>query len=546
MSSSYKMNFHDLSRLMDDFFYLFQKGGRDKQILTGEKKGIAEKIIHYIVIFLKFVLIIVVLYTLYILIFRGYPRIMVNVLTLSFFHKEKLDDFIKERNLLINNFKFLANPPNKCISPYSIYESIYGGNNIQSNIQSFESLKDKYYGKYKYDDKYHNAFKEFFLFYNVYKDQTSEPVVYNNVKIDVKYYKFHELLVTYKIDIGEVDSKNAAGVEKSPDELIQEIYKKEQANPLRTLDAIANIHEVLINIGNQSKDIIEKYSNLPITSYIIIPPDDKTITNILNNFGKLKIQIQSGQVYSSPYSEMDDFSWCLLEYISYLSNPNQYGTFASQIPPYTNDDIYKLIYYLNLPRDQKKIADIRIMNSAANRNFFEFVNKRPIFSHIYFSQQNLGNKADFYSKVMNCYKLLCDCRLDNVTPDIEPATMRERLTNLKENGYAFKQFIISIAYLHLFLNVYQQNLTRMYNKQIISAKRFFMEMWQPVITDIMVNRIGNYFKLTFSSQGMGSSYKKFHTWYKQLGKDLNRMIKAVFKSFFTGVPVEKPQPTETS
>jgi hypothetical protein len=85
----------------------------------------------------------------------------------------------------------------------------------------------------------------------------------------------------------------------------------------------------------------------------------------------------------------------------------------------------------------------------------------------------------------------------------------------------------------------------MYEKQIMSDKRFFRELWLPFVDDIVKNRIGNYFKRTFSSQGMGGSYKKFNIWYKQLGKDLNRMIKATFKAFFTSTPVEKPKETET-
>lgn len=601
MSSSYRMNFGDLSRFMDDIFYLLQKGGRDKKLLTtGGKEGTVEKVIKYIVLFLKFFVIMIIIYVLYILIFRGYPKILMDFFTLSFYHKEKLDNFIKERNLLIDHVKFLGNPPNKCVSPYAIYANIYDETSLQNAIQKFETIKDKYYATYNYDDKYHNAFKEFYLFYNVYNDSKSERVVnkagqrtqtldelnvltiprlqellkaqglavsgkkdelirrlidyYNKpVDVDIKPIKFYELLVTYKISTGEIDQKDVNGVEKSPDALVSEIYNAEQkkGKELSTLTGITNVHDSLVTVGEQVKTIVESFTKKPITSYVIIPTEDKSITNIINNFTRYNVQIENYQIYDISYdnSGIDDYSWSIIEYITSLYKPDQFEQFASNLPPYKNDEVYNIIYYINLPRDQKTIANRRVMSSISNKDykdFIEYINKRPIFSHIYFTQQNIGDKKDFYNKVMTCYKLLCECNLDKASINIKTEAMRTRLDNLKSNGYAFKQFIIAASYLHLFLNVYQNNLTRMYSKQIISAKRFFTEMWQPVVNDILVNRIGNYYKLTFSSEGMGSSYKKFHIWYKQLGKDLNRMIKAVFKSFFTGVPIEKPQPTETS
>ena len=182
------------------------------------------------------------------------------------------------------------------------------------------------------------------------------------------------------------------------------------------------------------------------------------------------------------------------------------------------------------------------MNSS-NREFFDYVKKRPLFAHIYFAQHNIGDKNTLYSKIMQTYSTLCEC--NGVPGDVEPESMMKRVKNLQTNGYFFKQFITSASFIHLFLNVYRQDLSRMYSKQIISAKRFFSELWNPFVEDIFKNRIGTYFKKTFSSAGMGGSYKRFHKWYKQLGKELNHMIKAVFKAFFTSTPIEKPQPTET-
>ncbi len=556
------MNFSDLSRFMDDFFYLLQKGGKDKALLsTGGKEGTVQKVIRYVVLFLKLLVIIVVIYILYILIFRGYPRLLMDLGTLSLFHKEKPDDFIKEGNLLLKHFKFLAQPPNKCVSPYTIYKQVYNNDivsNLQMSIQKFENIKNQYYEKFNYDDKYHNAFKDFYLFFNVCNDATVEVVVNKGKSLPIESHRFYELLATYKISLGELDPKDSNGVEKSPDALVQEIYLKEKTAKIKIIDGIKNIHSILLEIGTQTNTIIELFNKTPITPFILIPSDDKIINKIISNINQYNGHILNNTIYNVEYAkpDMDDYSWCMIEYIMSLYDQNQYDTFASSIPSYKNDDIDRLIYYINLSRDKKiptgnnakqletlkKYMNTR--NDPIAENFFEFINKRPIFAHIYFTQQDLGNKKEFYNTVMLCYRLLCDCNV-NASLNIDTASIRSRLDNLKVNGYAFKQFIIAVGYIHLFLNVYQQNLTRMYSKHIISAGRFFKELYNPVVNDIIVNRIGNYFKLTFSSQGMGSSYKKFHKWYKQLGKDLDRMIKAVFKSFFTGVPIKPPEPEDT-
>jgi hypothetical protein len=44
---------------------------------------------------------------------------------------------------------------------------------------------------------------------------------------------------------------------------------------------------------------------------------------------------------------------------------------------------------------------------------------------------------------------------------------------------------------------------------------------------------------------MGGSYSRFLKFYKSLGDELNRMIKAVFMAFFTSQEIEQPQETDT-
>lgn len=545
MSSEYKFNFNDLSRFMDDFFYLFQKGGRgNKFIISPETKSFIEKIIKWVVIIFQAMMIVVAIYVLYIIIFRGYPRIVVDLVTFKFYNKVKLDQFISERNLLINQFKFFTSPSKGCLTCFDLYKNLYQTTNLENNIKLFENQKEQFYAKYKYDDKYHNALKEYYLFYNKVDQIVPHDVWLNNNKITIQEYPFYELLCTYKLQLGEIEKNNTErGGKKGDDELIYTLYMKEKALNFPSLTAIKSIKATLNNIKQDVQSMITLFSALPLISYINIPNDDNAVNNVMRDISKFNKQIENGTIYNIEFSQINDNGWCLLEYFSYIQNPNQYDSFVKGIPVYTNEDINKIIYYLNLPRKSKGIAEKRIMTK--NPEFYEYIKKRPIFSHIFFTQKQI-DKQDLYKKVMNCYQWLSDCDGKATTKKIDVDILKTRISNLQKNTYTFKQLISSVAYLNLFLNEYQGDMTYMYEKQIISDKRFFRELWMPFLEDIMKNRVGTYFKKVFSSQGMGSSWTKFDKWYKQLGQDLSRMIKGVFKAFFTSTPIEQPQSVDTT
>lgn len=546
--STYKFNFADLSRLMDDFFFLFQKGGRGIQLLKskGNEENTFEKIIRFTVIAFKLVISFVVLYTFYIIIFRGYPRIGIDLITFKFFNKVKLDEFIKERNLLINQFKFLTTPSSSCLTPFTIYQSIYGPTNLGAIVNQFEQQKDIHYTRYKYDDKYHNAFKEYFLLYNKVDKIDPHDVWYKTNKVLIQEYPFYELLLTYRMEQGEIQKNNTErGGNKGDDQLLYEFYKKEQMSGFKSIKAVKTIKATLRQLSDEVKNMTQAFTNLPVIAYVVVPENDIVITSILKDVSKIQKQIVDKTVYNVPYDQIGDYSWYIIEYLLYLSDKDQYTKFVQNMPAYTNEDLNKIIYYLNLPRQRKATAEKRIMNYSRNAEFFEYIKKHPVFSHIHFAV-NVSNKSALYGKVMDTYKLLSDCSLGASTQNIDINHLRTRLNNLQENAYLLKRLITTVTYLNLFLNEYQKSITYMYEKQIISNKRFFRELWLPFVDDIVKNRIGNYFKRVFSSQGMGSSWKKFNKWYEQLGKELKRMTKAVFKAFFTSTPIEQPQAVDTS
>lgn len=543
---AYKFNFNDMSRFIDDFSYLIQKGGTNKffdKIKTFKNKNIIQLIIKWVVIFFQSVLIIIVIYTLYIIIFRGYPRIFINLLTFKFSNKEKLDDFLKEKNILINQFKFLSSKYESCLTPYSIYQFLYGPTNLYTISQKFEQQVNQYYDKYKYDDKYNNAIKEYYLFFNKINIINPHDIWNKTTKININNYDFYELLLTYRIEQNEILIANPEGGKKSEDQLIYELYKNEELKKFITYKGIFTIHTTFKEIGTEIDLMNKQFIKMPIIPYLIIPENDKSINDIITDFIKYKIYIENKTIYTIPYSQINDHSWYIIEYILSINDTNQYNTFIKNMPIYKNEDMNHIIYYINLPRKEKIVAEQRIMN-LKNQDFFEYVKRRPIFAHIYFSR-NIINKNVLYAKIMDTYKLLSDCDLKHIKYDINQETMKKRLLNLQNNGFLMKQLVNTVGYLHLFLNIYQHDLTVMYEKQIMSNTRFLKELWTPFLNDIVINRIGNDFKKTFGKEEWNSSLTKFKKYYKILGVHLNTMIKAVFKAFFTSVPIEHPTETNT-
>ena len=420
--SPYKFNFNDLSRFLEDFSYILHKGGATKRLserfkMSEEKKALVEKIIKWVKIFFQLCLVVVAVYTLYIILFKGYPRILMDFITFKFFHKEKPDSFLKEGNLLVNNFKFLSKQNDSCLQSYDMYKSLYGGTNLSNLIDQFEKAKLNYYGKYKYDEQYINSLKEFYLFYDKIGKVNPQDVRYENRKITIEQYDVYELLLTYRKILGDIQTKDPKnGGNKSNDQLMYELYKLEQNKNFITVTGIKEIHNILIEMGKEFTMMNNNFISKPIIPYLIIPVDDNAINTILKDINKMKDNILNRSVYMTPYNKLSDNAWYMIEYIMSISDPNQYNTFIKSLPQCT-DDTSKIIYYLNLPREQKIIAEKRILNYSQNAIFYEYIKQRPIFAHIYFSKSiDQSNKPGIYGNVMNGYKLLGDCGVGVVIP----------------------------------------------------------------------------------------------------------------------------------
>jgi hypothetical protein len=524
---SYNFNFTDLSRFMDDFTYLIQKGGRFNKIFSEKTKNILERVIYWFVLIVKFILIIIAIYVLYIILFKGYPRLIVNLIMFKFSNKENLDRFLQEHKLMTTSMKALNN-----IDAINLYNEIFTPCNVLTYIKEFEDTMNTYYFKYQYDEKYFHAFKEYYLFFNKIEDKKIETRVFNNTKFNVEKPAFYEILITYKTKIGEIDSTG-----KGEDQLFFETIKKEddklKNNEPKIVDTLHKIKQSLINLGKELQNIIKNSLNTPIIPYILLP-NEALVTQTQTQIESHITEINSGKVYEKSSSSFNDFTWIALEYLSSTINNNQYATLTKAVPSYSLKEYNKIVFYLTLPREKKTKAEIRLMES--NVTLYEFVKKYPLFSLIHFSN-HIKEKEQLYNAIMKTYYVISN---KYVLP-LNPIYVTDLLANINKNGKLLKAFITNASVMHLFITEYQPQMTKMYEKQVISTTRFFKELWTPFLTDIVINRIGTKFKTTFSSEGFGSSWSRFKVKWDELGDNLKNMITAVFKAFFTSVPIEKPQ-----
>jgi len=698
-SNSYKFNFRDLSRFMDDFTYLFKKGGRHKIFqkggddlsLTATLLSVIEFIIYFIYLLIRLTVIVIIIYILYVIIFRGYPRIVVNLLTLSFYSKVNIDALLRENDVLSKQFIFLKTPSNSSLSWYSLYNNIYDDYTQLYNLsQNYENLKTLYYSQYKYNDMYIKSIGEYFLFYNkintnvehlsdsdvisigkyvnlpreldiltdpnnihVYSGisyipiSLNEPinppfvllnipnwlgtVVRNNnnititifdnlnlppiinipqtnknantsqqntsndyIKMEFTNYKddvfkmpntivyelqnnkiiintyasdkitpikanivtsgvmkipknqmeFYDLLLTYKIINGEITTNDPIkGGKKSDDQLLNELYASEANTNFVSLNKIISINDVLQKFAIEINRMQLYFTSIPLVSFIIVPDNDINFNAVIKEYSLYKNQIDDGSIFNIPYLKISDLTWIFIEFMYGLNNPNQYSIFSNNIP-YHNVQIEKIIYYLNYSREEKKKAEEKIMNYKDNSEFYEYIKRRPIFAHIYFTNNintNLISKGDFYKQIINTYSILSDCKIKTT----DQTLLITHLTNLQYNGYLFKQLVNTVFYFHLLFNMYQNNLTALYQQQVISDKRFLRELIRPYANDIFNNRIKVFARRTFNKHLIKKSKQNFFYWYYILGDKLRYVVDATWKAFFTSVHVDIPETPET-
>jgi hypothetical protein len=565
MEEEYKFNFKGLARFLDDFKFL--KGGSN--ILSGG--SFAEMMTNFTAIIIGLLWLAVfafIIYTVYIILFKGYPRWFLNLITFKFYHKENIHQLLND-NIVLYKIQNILSSKGQCINPLDAIFDIYGkDSSIYPLVVQLDTTIKKYYFKLSgIDKKYQEALKEYYLYYHKIEDTAFADIVPDINVVDsnghpihrkVQHIAFYQTVLAVQLNDGLISAKNegAKPGNKGDDQLLWEVYTKDKSNQNGYYKRILEIHTILKQLSKEINILATTLKETSLIPFIILTPDINELSIELGN----KINdIKSGTIYNYPAKYIKkEYGWFIVEVLTYLYNPNYYFSVIrgldNQEPFYNKEEIDTIRYYLNLTKDNRTDVENKIFNRKFVRKepgwvdfgqndteqnyaqktsgeFMDLLRTHPILSNLYFS-----GHLDMYPKIMKMYlRFMTNCT--GQFTDIKTI-----ITNLNNNGIAFKNFVNSINLLDLYLNSYQTQITQLLEDQQVTVKEFFHKLFNPYFDDIVKGRMKTYYKKTFSIYTWKKSYNKFMVWWRSLGDMLKNIIVSIWKSFFTGNDAEEPQP----
>ena len=498
----YKFNFQDLTRLVNDVRYLFKTGGNVFQAGgTIDLLGIRNNLTTIILLG-------VLIYVIYYLLFKGYPRMITNVATFSFFHKENMDSFLKRDDLLIKTFKALSTK-----AGYDLFDFLYktsAGSNLYNAMVSLKKAIVKNYEGLKPEAQFYESIREYFLFQNRYQN-TALDIQTPKEKLLVKNKEFYEQLLGYYLTAGLYNAKG-----KGDDQQLIDVYRMDEKNGFKVYNRAYACKGAFDNVSKAVSDVIPLLLT-PYLAYIVLPENKNDFTAVSVDLEKLGPLVSKPEVYKKPIDQVNPFSWYVIEALQYRSNPALYNRFASEIGsiPFDSSKRTAIVKYLNLSPQKRKLAETRVFKKSLPVEFYRFVNKRPIFSHVYFSNE-VGDKAGLYSRVMQAqlrfYK--------ETNGKFNHAAYLNGLSTVKDTK-------MLVAYMHcmnLYINVYREKIINTYQDQNYANKFFFSKLFNPYMDDFVKNRMLRKIKETFSFKSWKECYEQFRGLWIKLGKILKDLV----------------------
>lgn len=586
MSQPYQFNFPDMARFFDDLKHVLQTGGAHRLLqYGGEGTSLMEKVKNVFVL----IFIILLIYMLYIILFGGYPRPIVNLLTLSFYHKESMDYFLRENNVLHSAFQTIQFNTNGCDDPIKNFDFVFKTNLATQLLQQTHQLDELIktsYSELKYEEQFYQAMTDYYLYYNkvdvaetidvitvrksvveniikALKAEKGEistivPSEVKNPKDDVtdmtiKNRKFYEQMLGYFINKGIIRFKG-----KSDDEQLMEAYLRDQEVNFKFYNRFIGIKGVIDGIGATTQQMTALIRQSPYLAFLILPENSQDIQAFAQDYQKNTQAIDNGTIYQNVVADdLNDFSWYTIEYLQYKRDPiifNKFEADLSQIR-YNQREVNTIKKYLNVPIELKQKAELKIFNRVLEKkipklidpsrnnsedmysveercspDFFDFIKKHPIFIHVWFAD-DIADKSSFYRSVMDMYNRLCtSCGSSN-----------DYLTNLKVNSIGFKKYVNAINSFDLFLNMYKPKIVQTYQDQNYANKFFFTRLMKPYYEDFVLNRMQTHYKRTFNKKKWNKSYNKFRIYWAKLGQLLKNGIQSIFRSFKTSTNVSEPE-----
>ena len=177
------LNQSELLKLVEDLKYVVQSGGGGQS-----GGGTPQSILAFMQIFRMIfvvVLYIIVAYIIYVLIFKGYPRLAYDLGTFSVFKQQNLNRMFEEHYFLLNHFKFFTKRVNEYsgAQPMILYNAIINKGSDRTSLSTFIQDLDTFivdkYSEFKFDKRYVRAFSDHYLFYNKIQDAKEKKAFLN-------------------------------------------------------------------------------------------------------------------------------------------------------------------------------------------------------------------------------------------------------------------------------------------------------------------------------------------------------------------------------
>lgn len=600
MNNNFRYRFQDLAKYMEDMKFFKQYGGGDdiEPIIQFKHVIPRWKLILMIIVYIfLYALIIYALYLAYYIIFKGYPRWLVNLFTMSFYKKADMDKVLTENDVFMNAFAFLVNDNVRCKSVYDIYGEIYGGTDLRNKILDLNNFITANYD-YPYNEKYKMAFREYFLFFYKIGDrsvtgadnQCNPSMKYyidtgvnpkeqkkknptrnllntsngtkdtyiginarddnnNVVRICIHHHNFYSALAAYWKEIGKInDLQTTQNGKKDDNVLIYQIFTrdiKDSVDPsngkyyvmLKTLkQKILDITQTIVNIN-----LGVNHPSNNILPFLLLPSDDNDIKKIVDDYNKYYSKLAN--IYEDgengvKFEQMNEYSWYIFEALYHEKYGNQWGNHSARIGRGSSP---QLVAYMNLSSNKRETANARLKMGLSD-NFKNFAKKCPIFTHIYMNPQiDGGSKAALYDKVMTAYNKLMNIQCGMGTP----GEINAKIYSLDVAGGELKKFINSINVMDLYLNEYGFTLTKNYEKQYLTSVQFLKELVTPMFMELIVNRVFISFKdnlfLTIGGPEFPVPlYKEFTVIYKKIEDLMTKLVKTTWKRLFTKDKIKPP------
>ena len=556
-SRPYQLNFPDMSRFMDDLNHVLQKGGGVRNFL---QKGGSLDFFGIFKSIIGLLLIVLLCYIVFHILFGGYPRVLVNIFTFSFFHKESMDSFMKDNKLFLTSTQTLLYRTNGCDDPYSSIDNIYGttlSNELYTEINVLDKLIKTSYSEFKYEDQFYEAMKDFYIYYDkVSVKQTIDIITMPEGDIKIQNKEFYEQMLGVFVNKGLYNTKG-----KGDDQQVIDIYNLDKKQGFAFYKRFAAVKLSMDKIGTITTKIVAEFKQYPYLAFLVLPENDQDHQAFAADY-KPDI-VKNGKIYDKNASELNNFSWFMIEYLQYKRNPDIFSEFKSQLDTisYNSKEKHTIKKYLNVQLDLKTQAESKIFNRILEKKepklidpsrnnkeelypqsqrcspaFFEFVKKHPIFSHVMFSDDVPNDKQTFYTNLLKMYdQFATSC-----------GTSNDYTHNLVKNALPMKKLINAIDMFDMYVNRYKPMITQTYQNQNYANKFFFKRLLEPYYQDFVINRMGTYFKKTFSSGNFKKSYNKFVLKWALLGQLIKNVMKSILNSFHTSTGVQEPAPTDTS